>query len=292
MSNLAKIFVVLILVLSVAYVGISMALFSQQVGSADEVELLREKLQQSTAKDKQEIDIRQQKIDFLSAEVTQKDKKIATLTNRSAELSSQLKEATAGFGQLEGVVEAAKIKSQRIEEQYDALDAKYKDVVSKVASREQEVVDLKGRLVGVSRQVSELDAQLRLSQKRADALATENELLRGRVHKVEGEVNSYRSVYGLLPESIISDRVTAAPVRAKVLLVSETPKDLIVLNVGRRSGVKPGSSFVVYRDKQLVGKVVAEKVDDDITAARIDSEYSATGIDIQIGDQATTSLLY
>jgi hypothetical protein len=85
----------------------------------------------------------------------------------------------------------------------------------------------------------------------------------------------------------ILENLVAPPIDALVEEVDVELK-LVVLSVGKIDEVKEGYEFTIYRSDKFIGKVRVHKVYERLAGGRV--LFTATGAQIQQGDQATTRI--
>jgi len=85
-----------------------------------------------------------------------------------------------------------------------------------------------------------------------------------------------------------------AVVRAVVAAVRNNPQgqqEFVMLSIGKEEGVQEGQEFIIYRDSKYICKVRIEKVLNDMAPARvIPSTWNTNSLTIQQGDQAANRL--
>ncbi|MBA3685010.1 MAG: hypothetical protein H0W72_07185 [Planctomycetes bacterium] len=83
-------------------------------------------------------------------------------------------------------------------------------------------------------------------------------------------------------------------VQGVVAAVNTNPQgqqDLVMLTIGKEEGVEEGLEFIVFRGNQYIVKVRAEKVLNDMVACRVIPEtWNATGAQIKVNDLAQNRL--
>ena len=102
----------------------------------------------------------------------------------------------------------------------------------------------------------------------------------------------YVDIYGPLDQTAPQPKKA---IRGRVLLVSNDPERgndvIVVINVGKKDGVEVKYSFIVYRGSNFIGKLIVERVTDDMSAARLDPKYG-TQLAVAPGDEVATRLIH
>ncbi|MFW5830107.1 MAG: hypothetical protein ACOCXA_07575, partial [Planctomycetota bacterium] len=122
------------------------------------------------------------------------------------------------------------------------------------------------------------------------------------IHSLEQEMKRKDAQLALVQDRypevwrfLISEKVMSPLViRAVVAAVRPNPEgqqDLVMLTVGEDVDVQEGMEFIIYRGKQYIVKVRAERVLDDMVACRvIQDTWNIKGAAIQQGDLAQNRL--
>lgn len=293
MNTLVKALIIVVLVLSLAYVVISITLISHQVNWYHRSIALQSELQRETGATNERITALTGRIDALHATLSERENLLTTVQQDRDKLSQQLQAAGAQIGQLQGERDQFAQRYTQLEQSSQADREALAELRNNYRALQEDYVQAKDQNLKLQDQLAGLENRLSLATRRGDELYRQNKEYEERSARLEHELRSYRTVFGLLPESLRGPELAKPPITGQVIATSQDPAvPLVVLGVGKKEGVEPGFSFVVYRGDKFLGKVIAEEVLDDMTAARIDPRFKQADAAITIGDNVTTRLAY
>ena len=266
MSKVAKIFVIVILVFAIIYVGLNASLLAKQ----EHWKYQFNKEKQAKIKMKEELDAKvtaaEEKRDTYKSAMNRalEDKdKADTLLNKQVTINTNLEKKwdtlNANYTSLEQRYNtlAEELKSSRNEikslhtqltEAKDSLDAALK-------RRDQAQDDL----ARVQKAEGDLKLVLNDLKKRHVGLAMENEQLKFLVARVQEQTG--------LPIAKLAGR--GLPAISGAVAGVSNKHNLVVINVGEDDGVHVGFEFTIFRGKEYVAKMVIEKVYPNQAAGRI-----------------------
>jgi len=293
MSSIAKTLVVVVLVLSLAYVALNMTLVSHEANWYHKSIELTGQMHDLEQQKNQEIDTLTGLNERWKADYNSKVKEVAKLDGQIEKLSGDLKKGAIRIGQLTAQRDGVTQKLNQMAKDYQRDSRRLEELDKAYSGLQRANGALKASYAKLEDNVNNLEVQLELSKRSEQQLRKRHEALDQRVTELDSEINLYRSVYGILPSSITPAQSAAPAIRTHVLAVSDDPDlPLVVLGAGSKDGVKPGYSFMIYRGTEYLGKVVAEKVQEDVTGARIVPGFTPKGARISDGDSATTRFSY
>lgn len=284
MSTLSKVFVILIVVTSFVYLGVTSALFAHRINWKDkfttekndratEVGALKKTIETNVAdmadKDtqigslKSEIQNRSQMIEKLEndlkTEKTRNEKlltELAGLRSSFDTLKSNLDEAQKRNEILSGnVAELQKEKDTAIADR-DIVQNKLKETDHNLTISSRNLADLEKQYIGRMKELDELKTQI--AALNAAGVRVED-IAKGAKKMVDG----------------------------RVIAVSEV-MNLLIISAGRDSGVEPGMEFTIYRGDKFVGKAIVEKADKDWASCRSLMEFQTDKP--QVGDSVSTKV--
>ena len=288
MSALTKIFIVLLVLFSIAFSSMTVSIVAQSTNWRDTALKYEEQARISETNLRHEI------------------------AASAAQLASALDEARsniAEIGRLEGEVEkarqdAAGFQAQlaRVESEKSSADAMNRGLLSQLqlvqassdeyqkqrTGLERSAVDTQRRNIDLNDRVNELTEQVDvlLEQKRhfeqqINILRTESERFaagRSGLHTFEDPAGSaMRNVVALAP-------VAARAIRGHVVDIGG---NLVTASVGSADGVKMGMVFVIHRREEYVGDFTVTVVDPNQCAGRITLSALAPRVGDKIADQAS-----
>jgi hypothetical protein len=118
----------------------------------------------------------------------------------------------------------------------------------------------------------------------------------------QGKVNSQQKAhlailkerYPKISEEILDEKASASFLQAVVAAVRNNPQgqqDLVMLTLGKGDKVEEGVEFIIFRGNSYIVRVRAEKVLGDMIACRVIPEaWNTNGLQIQQGDLAQNRL--
>jgi chromosome segregation ATPase len=281
MSSIGRVFIVLNLVLAAAFVGWAASLLGHVdtykknladanvahetalKGKDDELakltsnvnEVTEQQRQMREARDaakaeadrlKTQLDEMKRSSDALTANITKIQATLGDYNNTIAQLTQQKDAAT------ERAHEAERARDAAVSEK-DAAVMAQNDAEEATRAAQTQIGDLEGEKVALSEEVEKLNTRLAMVYDKTGIPASEIEAQA----KIDGAV--MRVERGL---------------------------KFVVINKGRKDGVKEGYTFSIYRGSQFKGQVRIQDVQDGMCSGIIVNEKTP----IETGDSATTNL--
>lgn len=284
MSSLAKVFVVILLLLAVAFTGTTATLFTGRKNWKEE----SEKREDSYKKDAQAWLESKTGLDGEIAKnkttISEKDIQLATLTESNRSLLGKVEEVNV---QISGLTKDIKTKEDRVQQ-----------LVGYVADKDKEISRLsqESDAAKVARETAEKSQQAALLANSRTTLDNNN--LNQKIEELSKELNETKKSYDDVASVVarlkdlypkIHSAITIsrpAPAIDGVVVAVDPEAKMVVLSVGAEDKVESGFNFTVSRGDKLIGKVETTKVTSDLAGAKV---IYTTG-DIQVGDQVTTRL--
>jgi len=280
MSTLTKVFVVLVLVISLVYLGVSATLFAHRVDYKDkwESEVAAHNVSKEAAKTEKtalEADIKTKKDELQARDAT-----VADANNRAAEAKREADALRNDFNKLKGDYTALVAEQQRLQANNNDL-AQRNENLNKQNSEEKKLREDAQR-VRDTVQAELLAAQDRLEKAYKDIAEMEKQIV-----DVSRAKNDIEAQLAYLRERVpnIGDLAVEPKIDGVVLGVSDKV-NLVLISVGTKDKVQIGYKFTVYRGSQYVSKLVVDKVEDGWAACRELTEFRKDAI--QQGDSAST----
>ena len=284
MSTLSKVFVVLVLVLSLVYLGVAATLFAHRTDWKDkffkENEAHRRNLE---AKDREigklvnEIKVHEDLQRALNDNIKQ-------LEIEKAQINARYEEVRKDFNDLKGKYDILKAEQEKLVQQIGVQLTLNQELAKKVeeyrlkstatvADRDtalqqlqyvrQDNEELKKNLAGLEQQHVKLARDQDTAQRQLAELA-----------RLGVDIEAYQ-------------KLPAKPLDGKVVAVSDKV-NLVVISVGEDDGVQVGNKFTIFRGDKFVGQIVIEKAERDWSSGRIHDEIQADAV--QIGDSVSNAI--
>ena len=293
MSTLAKVFVVLNLILAVAFCFMTLTLYSKRTDFKDRWETTTRTLAKTKDLMQKEIDDWKEKWNASDRELTSKKQSLKDLASTLKRQEIEIKEQKDELNKAKETIVANEIlidkQRKELDRRHSQIDEMHKIIQNQqralTVSKENEQqarrgkIDMENQLNTKIQQYKDLAKEKR---KVETELAHQNAILGSlRDHGVPIE----RIVFGEL--GIGADIVKGPPIHAKVLAV-DNAVNLVMLSVGQDDGVRKGYQFTVYRKDEYIGKVLVERTFRDMCSARIILPDLAQGKTIKENDNAAT----
>ncbi len=270
MNLVGKIFTVLILVLSILFMGFAMMVYAthrnwKELASQKQVDLTRLRGENSQLAD----EIEQHKSDLAHERAA---RRIAL-----ARLESQVQEK---------------------EQQFEARNQQYTELLAKQRSATDAVLNAQRQLDQVKEQITKLENEIRVAREDRDQQFAQVRDLTDQMHQAEGIRRRLEQRMQTLTEDFtrattvlkaydlgIETPVTNIPpeVRGEVLSVGP---DMIEISIGEDDGIKPGHTVVVSRRDKYLARAEIMKVTPDRAVGRIQYRNAP----IQEGDRVQTKV--
>ncbi len=287
MSTLTKVFVVLLVVVSIAFASVSVSIVAQTPNWKDTAEKYQEHARIADTNLRHEIAASAALLASARDEVrghlgkiTELETKVQEGRNEAGQLKSDLTRATAEKSSVEAL-------SRGLLAQLQAADASRAEYQKQRNELERSNLDLSQRNVDMNDRVNELTARLdvQLEQKRhceqqINILRSENERLAQSTRQATIGATLEEPEGAALSGVRAVTAVASRAIRGRVV---ELSGDLITLSVGGADGVKKDMVFVITRDGDYVGDVQVTLVKPDESAGRLITSARApvTGDSVQ-----------
>lgn len=290
MSTLTKVFIVLLVVFSIAFTTMTISVVAQQSSWRDAANKFQEhariadtNLRHMHAANATELAAASETINGHLDRVKGLEKQLKTSQNEVARRQSELARASSERSSSDAIkrgllaqlqtVEAARAEYQT---QRDGLERRNIDL-------ERRNIDLNDRVNELTAQVAVMMEQQRQLEQQINVLTDANQRVsrRSGVPAIGSQMEDARG--RALPDITARTPVAASAIRGHVL---EVDGDLVTLSVGSADGVQKEMVFVVFRGDQYVGDVKITLVDPKRSAGR----RISGNVTPRSGDQVTDSL--
>jgi len=282
MSPLARVFVVVNLILAIAFFGTSATLFATRQNWREMAEKYKKKAEDDLAASKKRWE------DVGARIVKINEDRLKAQTNLNSTVAEKVK----------------------VESKLNETEAKVKTLDTRIDNEVKEKTALTGRLQDLEKKNAELNSLV-------DAKTKESDEAKANMEKYKAEYTRIRIDLDRVNEQKKGSEIELATVKSKletaelqldwvkknnptlsldgiappidaIVQAVEGDKKLVVLSVGKDQKVKEGFEFTVYRGDRFVGKVKVIKVWDDLAGARI--LYTSENEAVQVGDKAATQI--
>jgi hypothetical protein len=290
LSVLTKVFIVLLVISSIAFTSMTVAVVARTPNWRDLADKYQEHARVADTALRHEIAANAALIATLRDDVDLKLEQISTLEtglqaarNEAAQLRAEVAKAGAERSSAEAMNRGLFAQLQATENarseylsQRDALEKTQIDL-------QQRNIDLSDRVNELTSQVAVLREQQRHYEQQINILRTENERLAQVARAPSRALTLESPTAAAMPGVTALTPVPARAIRGKVLDVSG---NLITISVGSADGVKKDMVFVVHRQGQYVGDIQVSMVDPNRAAGRVVKANMAP----QAGDDITDAL--
>lgn len=294
MSLALRIFIVLVLVMTLAFMFIQMTLFATR-------ENWKRRWDQETKALAAELKNATQALASESTGRVRAENQVAALqTDRTndqgkiKELEGQITERAAKIQNLERDLAKGQTDYNALKEDYQA-QSKSLDMVRQ---RNGELTNIASvaRAVAFNLNVklAEVEDDLNnLQTEHTRSLATLEETI-AQKKQADAFVAQVREKFPKVHEALAGENGTTQVLRGVVAAVRNDnagQQAFVMLSIGQETGVQEGQEFIIYRDNKYICKVRVEKIMNDMAPARvIPSSWNTNGLAIQQGDQAANRL--
>lgn len=285
MSTIAKIFVVLVFALSIAFVVSSALLMTEK-------ETWRDRYAQLDRDTKQKIEAK-------DAEIQKKDRDLAEAKTTISKTTDELERLKQEKAELERTKAQLQSDVTAKEKQVNELTATLADIrrgIGDWAARneklQKDVADLQAKL-------KEAEDALRQAKAEREKAILERDEMTKKASELEGVKKDLEDRLARASEALeklqasgdirVQEVLTGAqkPVDGRVLEVDPV-NNVVIINVGKAHGVGLGYAFTVYRDNQYVGEIRVDQLKDDLAGATpIPGTLKS---EIRKGDNVTTRI--
>lgn len=285
MNLLTKIFIVFNLTLSVGFAYISLVNYAKNMDWIAENQRIVTEFNGYKANAEATIAENKHNIDLLEKQVTD-------LTVHNSELSGNYegslrenKSLAESNDKLEKRITTITTELSSLSNSLGELSKKYNDTlaernaaVENAQKAETECGLAQHTAIEVSSELKQTEAELRDANKRINDMMTQILENRTMLAQIRDKVPN-------LDEILMDSSSPIHPLRGKVMRVEDSV-DLVILSLGKTDEVKVGMRLVVSRGDEYIGKVVVQKIYDDMCSATIDKDVTRKRI--HAGDVAQT----
>lgn len=281
MSSIAKIFIIINFILSIAYMMLAGTLLAQKW---DYKTRLIEQIQKSSI----EKEAQTNKLKEADAKIESLKRGLEDVTRYSIDLKGTITK------QQSELVDA-KTQNDNLNEKLAKLEAIYKEINEKIEEKDARISELEASRDKAKEQAEDFNRQKESAEE--EKLVVETEL-----NNIKGEIAEKEKLVQMQQKELLEVRqiISAAKKRGinlDTLYSKEKPLDgfitavssklpLVMISLGSDDNIEKGYQFTVYRGSSYIGTVTVEDVYKDASAARIVKDKTRQRI--QKGDSVTT----
>jgi peptidoglycan hydrolase CwlO-like protein len=282
MSTLTKVFVVLVLVISLVYLGVSATLFAHRADYKNWWE--KEKVAHEATKTSMKKEIEGLNADIVSKgkTIADRDAAVAKAQGESENAKRELENLNTKFAKLSSDYTTLTALQEKLQANNNDLAVK-NDNLNKYLGEEKKLREDAQR-VRDTVQAELLASNDRLEKAYKDIAEMEKQLV-----EVSRSKNDIEQQLAYLRDRVpnIGDLAVEPKIDGLVLGVSDKV-NLVLISVGQKDKVQVGFKFTVYRGSQYVSKLVVDKVEDTWAACRELTDFRKDTI--QQGDKVSTRI--
>jgi len=294
MSTTVKVFIVLILVMSLAFMFTTMTQYATR-------ENWKRRWDQDTKELTAELNDANQNRADLSMRLTKADNQVVNLNTQITDQQTKIKEQENSITDLKQTVQNKDLQLKKSETDYNALKEDFmaqSKSLEMVRQRNAELTHIAqvARAVAFNLNVklAEVEDDLNNAQTELTQRAQDIDSLTKDLKKNQAMLGIIREHYPKIWNEVNDQTASARYLSAVVAAVRANPQgqqDLVMLTIGKDEKVEEGIEFIVYRNNQYIVKVRAERVMSDMVACRVIPEtWNTNNLQIQQGDLATNRL--
>lgn len=166
----------------------------------------------------------------------------------------------------------------------ESMVNKMAEYESSVKTFMEEAGKIKADLSAANENIHKKDSEIEALQKKIEGY--EAEIAAVKVDMAKGVKGAKKNkakanAIELPPITVTSD---ARKAEGKIIAIDEK-YGFVVINIGKNSGVQEEDSLFVFRNKELLGRVIVEKVDNDVSVAKV--LYRSLGDVVRRGDSVS-----
>ncbi|UCC31397.1 MAG: hypothetical protein JSU86_03800 [Phycisphaerales bacterium] len=273
MSILTKVFVVLLVVFSIAFTSMTVAIVAQTTNWRETAEKYREharvadtNLRHAHAANAAQLATARDEVRAYLERITEIDGQLQDARNEAAQLRAEVAKAASEKSSSEAINRGLLSQLQVVEAARAEYRTQRDDLELRNIELERRSIDLNDRVNELTATTTVLLEQKRQYEQQINILRSQNEKLVQQARRAPGgaafehpEGAAMRDVVALTP-------VARTAIRGKVL---EVAANLVTIGVGSADGVKKDMVFVIHRNGEYVGDLKITLVDPNQSAGQI-----------------------
>jgi hypothetical protein len=283
MSILAKVFVIINLVFSIAYLSVTGALYHHKEDWREAFVKVTKDYRTLKERDDGVISTFENRVKELTEYINKLENNIAELMARIDDIGQKYRNARTDLAietqelalllvdhsRIIGILEGKEKRISDLTQERDYFQRKFNEIMAQKNTAENQVARLTKML---------LDTRKDLSDLRKDYVACRDDLNDKKL--IIQKLNDFG-----IPVAKIVLLKPPPPIDGEVVAYDPDTR-LVLLSVGRQDKVEEGYEFTIYRGTRFIGRAKVEKVLPDLCGARVIFEVAK----IQKGDLAATRL--
>ncbi len=294
MNTTLKVFIILVLVVSLVFMAFTMNNYATR-------EHWKRRWNEDTRELSIELKTTSQLLADTSAGKVKAEALVAQLESQLSDSQALLKKQEATISEKDKDIGNLKLDADKLRSDITAKNEQIQTLSSQLEQTRTRNNELQ-HIASVARAVA-FQLNVKLAEVEDDLHNANTALAKAQedIAAVTKERNDFHARLALVrdnhPEiyrTIMDDSGTHKFVQGVVAAVNTNPQgqqDLVMLTIGKEEGVEPGLEFIVFRGNQYIVKVRAEKVLNDMVACRVIPEtWNATGAPIKVNDLAQNRL--
>jgi hypothetical protein len=282
MNWLGKVFVVLILIMSLVFMGLAMAVYAthknwkQVIEGAPGSPGLRTRLDQAQQENQQLIAERNRKVEELEAEKEASEQQVRKLESERTGLVSRNQSIQAENDKLTQDIAQATAAVSATQSNNDKLAAEVTNLRQQIRTAQQARDAAFRETLASTEKLHQLIGQYESQQERLQQLVQENSGLKSvmQSHNIDPKTD---------PSGVVPT------VDGVVSQVRRVPGDqLVEVTIGGDDGLKEGDTLIVYRGNRYLGRLAILETSPDKSVGRVERRFQQG--QIQEGDRVATRL--
>jgi chromosome segregation ATPase len=294
MSTTVKVFIVLILVMSLGFMYTTMVQYATR-------ENWKRRWNQETKELIAEVQARDQAIAKYTLEATKASNQVVNLNSLVNDLQVKIKDQENQITEKTQAIQNLELTTKKQEDKYIALQENFMAQSKSLELVRQRNAELT-HIAQVARGVA-FNLNVKLAEVEDDLNNAQTELTKRAEHidTLDKDLNKNKAVVALLRErnpklynSLVDEKSSTQYLQAVVAAVrnnNQGQQDLVMLTIGKEEKVEEGVEFIVFRGNQYIVKVRVERVLNDMAACRVvPDSWNTNNLQIQQGDLAANRL--
>ncbi|MEK6675522.1 MAG: hypothetical protein AABZ47_07700 [Planctomycetota bacterium] len=292
MSTLTKVFVVLLVVFSIAYTSMTVSIVAQTTKWRDVAEKYEEhariadtNLRNLIAANAAELASAQDSINSHSARISELEKQLQASKTEGSQLTAELAKVGAEKSSAEAMSRGLLAQLQVAESARSEYKKQRDELETQSVDLQRRNVDLNDRVNEQTAQIIVLQEQKRQYEQQIHILRSENEKLANESRRMSSGLAMEEPTGAAMKQAVALTPVAASPIRGEII---EIAGNILTISVGSADGVTKDMVFVVYRGGQYIGDLRVGMVDPNRSAGRLIQSAMAP----KVGDEATDALRF
>jgi uncharacterized protein YoxC len=276
MNWLGKVFVVLILVLSLLFMGLAMAVYATHRNWLEVSQRLQNQLNQARTENEQLIQAHNRRVEDLTREMEAAEQQVRKLESERVLLAQNNLQIQTELDQLKEERRGATAAVASTQQLNEALTAQANELAQKIRDEQQARDAAFARTLEATEALHQLQGQYETARERMEQL----------IKQVAGMTHVMKA-HGLDPAT--EPGAVAPTVDGVVSEIRRTPGgQLVEVTIGADDGLKAGNTLEVYRGDRYLGRVTVLHTSPDKAVAQVDRNFQQGAI--QEGDRVATRI--